>query len=80
VTLPFFTIGHSNRSTEEFIDLLRLGEVAEVVDIRTFPRSRSNPAYNEDVLPGHLAPYQIAYVRIADLVGGGANRKTSRLS
>jgi uncharacterized protein (DUF488 family) len=40
-----------------------------VVDVRTVPRSRSNPQYNEDVLPGELAPYQIGYSRIAELGG-----------
>jgi len=77
MTLPFFTIGHSNRSMEEFVDLLREGEVAEVIDIRTFPRSRSNPAYNEDVLHAHLAPFQIAYERIAELGGRRSKSKTT---
>ena len=69
MTLPFFTIGHSTRSMAEFVDLLRLGEVAEVIDIRTFPRSRSNPNCTADVLPGHLAAFQIAYDHIAGLGG-----------
>jgi uncharacterized protein (DUF488 family) len=69
MSLPFFTIGHSNRSLEEFTGLLRLGETAEVVDVRHLPRSRSNPSYNEDVLPGRLAPLQIAYEHIAELGG-----------
>lgn len=76
MTLPFFTIGHSTRSIAEFVELLRLGEVAEVVDIRTFPRSRSNPAYNEDVLPGHLASFQIGYAHIAELGGRRGKSKT----
>jgi uncharacterized protein (DUF488 family) len=66
---PVFTIGHSNRTLPEFVDLLRAGEVREVVDIRRFARSRANPGYNEDVLPGALAPYQIAYTRIDGLGG-----------
>ena len=40
-----------------------------VVDVRTVPRSRRNPQYNEDVLGAELAPYQIGYRRIADLGG-----------
>lgn len=76
MTLPFFTIGHSNRSLDEFVDLLRLGEVAQVIDIRTVPRSRSNPIYNEDILPAHLARFQIAYDRIAELGGRRGKSKT----
>ena len=66
---PFFTIGHSTRSIPEFVDLLRAGEVQMVVDIRTVPRSRTNPHYNEDTLGGALAAYQIGHTRIAALGG-----------
>jgi uncharacterized protein (DUF488 family) len=49
---PVFTIGHSTRSIAEFVELLRVGEVTRVVDVRTVPRSRHNPQYNLDALPG----------------------------
>lgn len=68
-TLPVFTIGHSTRSIAEFVDLLRVGDVRMVVDIRTVPRSRTNPQYNVDSLPDALATYQIGYTRIAGLGG-----------
>ena len=71
-----FSIGHSTRSIEAFVALLRLGAVTQVVDIRSFPRSRSNPAYNEDVLPGHLGNFQIEYLRIAELGGRRSKSKT----
>jgi uncharacterized protein (DUF488 family) len=66
---PLFTIGHSTRSIPEFVDLLRQGPARVVVDVRTMPRSRRNPQYNEAVLEAELAPYQIGYVRIAGLGG-----------
>jgi uncharacterized protein (DUF488 family) len=66
---PIFTVGHSTRSIPEFVDLLRSGPADVVVDVRTVPRSRRNPQYNEDVLPSELAPYQLAYTRIAGLGG-----------
>lgn len=66
---PVFTIGHSTRTIEEFVDLLRAGSVAQVVDIRTVPRSRTNPQYNLDALPGALAPFQIGHLRIEELGG-----------
>ncbi len=40
-----------------------------MVDVRTVPRSRTNPQYNEDVIGQALEPFQIAYVRIAELGG-----------
>ncbi|HET8611931.1 MAG TPA: DUF488 domain-containing protein [Sphingomonas sp.] len=67
--LPVHTIGHSTRTIDAFVDLLRVGEVRLVVDIRTVPRSRRNPQYNEDVLPEELAERQIGYLRIAELGG-----------
>lgn len=75
--LPFYTIGHSTRSIEEFVALLQAAEVTLVVDIRTIPKSRTNPQYNEDVLPGHLAPFKIEYVRIEDL--GGLRSKSKEV-
>ena len=46
--LPFFTIGHSNRSLEEFIELLNVAHINLVADIRTVPRSRTNPQFNAE--------------------------------
>jgi uncharacterized protein (DUF488 family) len=66
---PIFTIGHSTRSIEEFVDILRAGPAELVVDVRTVPKSRRNPQYNEDALPDELAPYQLGYRRIAGLGG-----------
>ncbi len=69
MALPFFTIGHSTRSIPEFVELLRAGRVELVVDIRTVPRSRTNPQFNADSLPDALAPFQISYRRIEALGG-----------
>jgi uncharacterized protein (DUF488 family) len=71
----FFTIGHSTRPVPAFVDLLTDAEVRLVVDIRTVPRSRTNPQYNCDVLPESLSALQIAYEHIAALGGlRGRNR------
>jgi len=69
VPYPVFTIGHSTRSIEKFVDSLRPAQVNLVVDVRTVPRSRTNPQYNEDVLGRNLEPWQIGYRRIASLGG-----------
>lgn len=69
MTSPFFTIGHSTRAVTEFVDLLKGEQVRLVVDVRTVPRSRSNPQFNDDVLPQTLAQDQIGYERNAALGG-----------
>ncbi|MHA6645839.1 DUF488 domain-containing protein [Mesorhizobium sp. A623] len=74
MAFPFFTVGHSTRTIEAFVDLLRAGEVTKVVDVRSVPRSRTNPQYNTDTLPGTLAGFQIGYEHIAEL--GGLRGKT----
>lgn len=73
--LPIYTVGHSTRTIPEFAHLLRAGEVAAIIDVRTVPRSRTNPQYNADVLADELSPYQIRYGRIAQL--GGLRRKSN---
>lgn len=72
---PFFTIGHSTRPVDELARLLRANGVTRLVDVRTVPRSRTNPQYNKDTLPGSLAPFGIAYCHIAAL--GGLRGKRS---
>jgi uncharacterized protein (DUF488 family) len=71
----FFTIGHSTRSIGEFVDLLSKVEVQLVIDVRTVPRSRTNPQYNWDVLPKTLSEFQIAYQHIAALGGLRGRRR-----
>jgi len=66
---PFHTIGHSTRTIEDFVELLRIGGVAMVIDIRTLPRSRTNPQYNEDGLGEALGAWQIGHRRIPALGG-----------
>lgn len=66
---PFYTIGHGTRSIDEFVNLLGSVEVTLVTDVRTVPRSRTNPQYNLDALPRSLAPFGIAYKHVAALGG-----------
>jgi uncharacterized protein (DUF488 family) len=65
----FFTIGHSTRPLETFIEILRDAGVEILVDVRSIPRSRTNPQYNQDSLPPILNAFQIAYEHI-DALGG----------
>lgn len=68
-TNTFFTIGHSTRTIAEFVALLQESRVDCVVDVRSMPRSRTNPQFNGDSLPEALAPWQIGYEHIAALGG-----------
>ncbi len=71
----FLTIGHSTRTLEEFTALLREAGADVVVDVRSVPRSRTNPQFNHDSFPGALAECQIAYRHIAALGGLRGHRR-----
>lgn len=67
--IPFFTIGHSTRPVTDFVGLLRVADVDVLVDVRTVPRSRTNPQYNQEALSAALSEFRIDYVHIAELGG-----------
>src|SRR3989475_12210783 len=63
------TFGHSTRPREPFLDLLRAHGVKRLVDVRTGPRSRHNPQFNQDALPKALRHAGIAYIHLPELGG-----------
>ncbi len=73
--LTVFTIGHSTRTIAEFVALLRQVTVEMVVDVRSIPRSRTNPQFNGDALPGSLTAAGMAYRHLRAL---GGRRHRSR--
>jgi uncharacterized protein (DUF488 family) len=73
--LTVWTIGHSTRSAAELIDLLGRVPVALLVDIRSLPRSRTNPQFNAERLPETLAESGIRYRHLAALGGLRGARK-----
>lgn len=64
-----FSIGHSNRSFEEFAGLLVENGIELLADIRTIPMSRANPQFNKGTFPESLAPLSIDYVHLPKLGG-----------
>ena len=72
---PFFTIGHSTRPMDEFIDLLTASEISIVVDVRSVPGSRANPQYNREALSKSLSRFRIAYEHSGELGGLRARAK-----
>jgi uncharacterized protein (DUF488 family) len=69
IELTVCTIGHSNRTIEDFIGLLWANAIARVIDVRSIPRSRHNPQFNLDSLPITLASAGIAYTHMPGLGG-----------
>jgi uncharacterized protein (DUF488 family) len=69
VSLRLFTIGHSTRTIGEFVALLQQCEVDSVVDVRAFPRSRTNPQFNAEALSGSLAEFGLIYRHLRALGG-----------
>ncbi len=67
--LRVYTIGHSTRSGDDFVALLRQYEIVTLVDIRTMPRSRRNPQFNTEELAHVLPAKGIAYTHLAGLGG-----------
>jgi uncharacterized protein (DUF488 family) len=67
--LSVLTIGHSNRTWKEFLELLRAHRVKRVIDVRGIPRSRRNPQFNRETLSKKLRAARIGYVHLRKLGG-----------
>lgn len=67
--LPYHTIGHARLALPDFIARLQDAGIELLVDVRAFPRSRTNPQFNEDTLPAALAEHGIGYLHLAELGG-----------
>jgi uncharacterized protein (DUF488 family) len=67
--LCVFTIGHSTRPIEDFLEILKHYHITELVDIRTIPKSRHNPQFNGDELAHVLRNHHIGYRHQKNLGG-----------
>jgi uncharacterized protein (DUF488 family) len=72
-----FTVGHSTLPIERFIELLQTYRVERLVDIRTMPRSRHNPQFNDTALAAILTAHHLEYVHVPALGGLRHARKDS---
>lgn len=70
-----WTVGHSNRTAEALIDLLRAADVEQVADVRRFPGSRKHPQFGQQALGEALAREQIAYLHLPALGGRRSKRR-----
>ncbi|HKO97794.1 MAG TPA: DUF488 domain-containing protein [Pyrinomonadaceae bacterium] len=73
-----WTIGHSTRPVEEFLQLLREHEIEVLIDVRTFPGSRRYPQFNREALSVTLQLAGIEYRHMPDLGGRRKARPDSR--
>lgn len=67
--MTIYTVGHSTRSLEEFVGLLRAHGIGQLVDVRTIPRSRHNPQFNHDTMSAYLRNRRIGYRHLKELGG-----------
>ena len=67
--MTLWTIGHSNRSFDEFLNILQSGKIELVVDVRRFPGSRKHPHFGQEQLPGLLNGHGIGYLHLPELGG-----------
>ncbi len=63
------TVGHSTHPLDLFLTILRAHGVAQLIDVRTVPRSARNPQFNRESLPGELAAVGITYTHMPQLGG-----------
>jgi uncharacterized protein (DUF488 family) len=72
--VELYALGHSTRPQAELLDILRSFGIRTLVDIRTVPRSRTNPQFNPDVLAPALERDGFRYAHLSKL--GGLRKRT----
>ena len=75
--LIIFTVGHSTRTSEEFVRLLQAHDIQHLIDVRSIPRSRHNPQFAREELSEALGRFQIQYSHMPGLGGRRRARKDS---
>jgi len=68
--MHFFTIGHSNRSLDEMVGLLKKFGIEALVDVRRWPSSRKYPHFNREILEERLRVEGIVYIWLGKELGG----------
>ncbi|MCR5066280.1 MAG: DUF488 domain-containing protein [Bacteroidales bacterium] len=65
-----YTIGHGNKSFDQFLTELRQYDIKYLIDVRSKPFSKWNPDFSKDNLAVLLARQDIRYVWMGDSIGG----------
>jgi len=69
-TRTIYTIGHSNRTIEEFLRILRRYSIVLIIDVRRWPTSRRVPWFRREILEQTLREHGIGYAWLGELLGG----------
>lgn len=77
--LTLWTIGHSTRAIDEFLELLSSYHIGALVDVRSFPGSRRYPHFNRENLAASLTAAGIEYIHMPEL-GGRRKAKPDSLN
>jgi uncharacterized protein (DUF488 family) len=72
-----FSIGHSTRPIDQFIELLRVHGIRTLVDVRSIPRSRRNPQYEQMALREAIESAWLSYKHLPAL---GGHRRAAKAS
>jgi uncharacterized protein (DUF488 family) len=75
--VTIYTVGHSNRSADEFIGLLHENGVEVLADIRRLPGSNKHPHFNQGELANSLSLAGVGYVYLKELGGRRRGSKDS---
>lgn len=67
--MTIFTVGHSTRTEDEFLEILRAHGIRRLVDVRRYPGSRRHPQFSRESLERTLPAHGIAYEH-APALGG----------
>ena len=69
MTGGIWTVGHSTRPIGELLALLSGHAMVQLADVRTIPRSRHNPQFNQERLARSLQDAGVAYLHLPGLGG-----------
>ena len=78
IVSQIWTVGHSTRTAEDLLDLLREHSIKALVDVRSFPGSRRYPHFNKEELSNWVPSAGIEYIHMPVLGGRRKPRADSR--
>ena len=64
-----YTVGHSNQSQEDFLELVKRHDINCIVDVRSVPASKFSPQFNMESLKWYLRTNGIQYLHFGDEFG-----------
>ena len=69
IKLEIYTVGHSNMTEEEFINLLKKYEINCIVDVRSFPKSKYVSHFDKENISKYLKKNNIVYIYMGKELG-----------